>query len=125
MCHGNFGDFQIMNMENEPILVNVIEQIMGHYMYKQKRQHEPTPLSIEEGALIPTPDESSQKKTTYMSKFFVLDQDDNQKNIEENKIVEPYMLKRMPGTMYEDLFEIGEKNKFSATRDVLVTTVYN
>lgn len=60
-----------------------------------------------------------------MSKFFVLDQDDNQKNIEENKIVEPYMLKRMPGTMYEDLFEIGEKNKFSATRDVLVTTVYN
>lgn len=65
MCHGNFGDFQIMNMENEPILVNVIEQIMGHYMYKQKRQPEPTPLSIEEGALIPTPDESkfTEKKT--------------------------------------------------------------
>lgn len=97
---------------------------MGVYMHKIQRQSEPTPLTMEEGVLLSIPKDIVNKER-YLSKFFILDPSDNMKNIEENDIKEPMMIKRMSLDMFNQLFTISEDKKVSETQEFIVCTVFN
>ncbi|QOD40034.1 dbp [Matsumuraeses phaseoli granulovirus] len=124
LCKGNFGDFIIMSMSNEPAMINVMEQIMGGYMMKINRQSEPTPLTLEEGCLISIPKDFSSKEK-FMSKFFVLDAANNMKNIEDNDIKEPFMLSRMSMELFNHLFTITGDKKVSDSQNMIVCSIFN
>nr|QGY99445.1 DBP [Cydia pomonella granulovirus]QGZ00013.1 DBP [Cydia pomonella granulovirus] len=124
MCKGGFGEFHIINLNNEPTLINYVEQFMGHFMFKRQRQSEPTPLSMEDGALVSVPSGFTEKER-FLSRFFVLDTNDNQKNFEENTQVEKYILNRMSAEFYHQLFEIPDKKNVSESHEFIVCTVFN
>ncbi|AIS92072.1 single-stranded DNA binding protein [Erinnyis ello granulovirus] len=126
LCRSAFGDFHVINMANEASIIHIMERIMGEYMFKQNRQPEPDPLSIEEGAMIPVPKEKDLvARSKFLSKFFVLNTEDNIHNIETNTIDEPFMLSPMSLDMYNSLFEIADDKKVSNDAEFIVCTVFN
>ncbi|APO13951.1 DBP [Plodia interpunctella granulovirus] len=123
-CNSNFGSFLTMKLHNESILINVMEQVMGAYFMDTNVQKEATAVKMEEGCLIPM-QKDLVSEHRLMSKFFVLDVIDNGKNIEDNDIIEPFMLKRMTKVEFDNLFMIPATVKFSDTHTFLVGTVFN
>ncbi|UXX41875.1 dbp [Psilogramma increta granulovirus] len=126
LCKGAFGDFHIVSMANEASIIHIMEQIMGEYMFKHNRQDEPTPLSMEDGALVSVPKEKDlAAREKFLSKFFVLNTNDNVHNIESNTLDEPFMVNRMTLEMYNKLFTIDDDKKVSNDVEFIVCTVFN
>nr|UYX49703.1 DBP [Darna trima granulovirus] len=124
MGTGKHGKFFKMSIDNEMSIINVMEQVMGNYLKANQIQCEPIPVTIDDGLLLDKPEQATEKEK-FMSKFFILNYNDNIKNIEENDIVEPFMIKRMPLTIFEKLFEIPQSQHFSESRPFIICTVFN
>nr|AUF82006.1 dbp [Cryptophlebia leucotreta granulovirus] len=124
LCKGNFGEFHILNLNNEPTLINYVEQFMGHYLFKNQRQPEPIPITMEDGALVSVPNNFTEKER-FLSRFFVLNTVENQKNIEENTQLQKYVLNRMSLDFYQKLFKTEDNRNVSDVHEFIVCTVFN
>lgn len=103
------GKFMVLKADNEAVLFEVIEQLMGSYFKSARRQDTDEPITISSTGYLNVPLEADRMKL-FMQKFFVLERVDNAQNLADNVLTNPTVLRPMTAAKFEDLFKTGDKN---------------
>ncbi|AMF83813.1 dbp [Cnaphalocrocis medinalis granulovirus] len=119
ICKGEFGEFMAYNVTDEIHLVMCMEQIMGKYLCQvEKRQDSNLAINIDNNNILNIPKDFNDRKS-FMQLFFLIDEKDNYKNVENNSVEYPVVIKQMPDVMFNRLFSIPENQKTGEFREFI------
>jgi len=103
------GKFMVLKTDNEAVLFEVIEQLMGSYFKSAKRQETDEPIMLSNTGYVNVPGEADRLKR-FMQKFFVLEKEDNTQNLANNLLTNPTVLRPMTVEKFDEIFKTGDKN---------------
>ncbi|AAS82669.1 ORF69 [Agrotis segetum granulovirus] len=99
------GKFLVVTGKFEPVLMDVVEEMMGKYFKRTKKQQTDEPIILSGTAVTHVPSMGEVDKwRQFLQKFFVLANRDNSANIASNEVKENCMLHPMSENFFRYVF---------------------